>query len=176
LGLDLRRDAFGFAALASAVVGSAAASPGGSEEAVVIDASAGGSEGAAMGSSIGGGGGGGDISEEEAVGGGGGGGAPACEVWDGFADDFATIGTNSPGRQLWGWWRMEMSRRNRSAWPHVRQIRVPRGTSPRALNDRDAPVIPVFSSFAQTKSVPLQFEQTGATGSLSGRGRRAPGP
>src|SRR5579862_8709463 len=83
---------------------------------------------------------------------------------------------NSPGRQEFGWWRIEMSRRNRSAWPHVRQIRVPRGISPRARSERvPPPVIPVLSSLDQTKSVPLQLEQTGAKRTSPDLGESGPG-
>ena len=80
-------------------------------------------------------------------------------------EDFETMGMNSPGRQRCCWCRIEMSLRKSSAWPQVRQIRVPRGISPRPRRERVPPPDnpPVLSSFAQTKSVPLQLVQVGAT-------------
>ena len=93
------------------------------------------------------------------------GGGAAGEWWcsGGLAAGLVTMGTNSPGRHVWGWWRTVRSRRNSSACPQVRQMRAPSGISPRVRSDRPAPIVPVLRSFAQTKSVPLQFVQTGAT-------------
>jgi hypothetical protein len=73
------------------------------------------------------------------------------------------IGTNSPGRHVWGIRRTEGSLRNKSAWPHARHTRVPRESSPRDRSESDPPpIVPVLSSFAQTKSDAPQFEQMGA--------------
>lgn len=74
------------------------------------------------------------------------------------------IGTNSPGRHVWGMRRIDGSLRKRSAWPQARQIRVPRESSPRERIESDPPPIePVFRSFTQTKSPAPQFVHWGAT-------------
>ena len=75
------------------------------------------------------------------------------------------MGTNSPGRQWCGLWSTVTSRRKRSACPHDRQMRVPSGSSPpaRRASGPDASRPPVFSSPAQTNSVPEQLMQMGAT-------------
>jgi len=87
------------------------------------------------------------------------------EGWcTGGAGARGTIGVNSPGRQVCGIRRIDGSLRNRSAWPHARQIRVPSESSPRDRREREPPPrLPVLRSFAQTKSVPPQLLQTGAT-------------
>ena len=91
----------------------------------------------------------------------GGEGGPRCGVDGGPR---AGIGTNSPGLHVWGIRRIEGSLRNRSAWPQVRQIRVPRASSPRErIESEPPPSEPVLSSFTQTKSLAPQFEQTGGT-------------
>jgi hypothetical protein len=86
------------------------------------------------------------------------------------------IGTNSPGRHVWGARRIAGSFRKRSAWPHARQIRVPIDSSPRERIDNVPPPIePVLSSFTQTNSVAPQLLQTGGTGNTL-RTEQAPIP
>ena len=76
----------------------------------------------------------------------------------------AGIGTNSPGRQVWGILSTAGSFRKRSAWPQARQIRVPRESSPRERMEREPPpIVPVLRSFTQTKSPAPQFVHTGGT-------------
>ena len=119
---------------------------------------AGGGEGAT--GATGAGAGGAGLGVGGAEGAGDGGGAGALVTWWGLVG----IGTNSPARQVWGMRRMDGSFRNRSAWPHPRQIRVPSDSSPRERSESEPPpIVPVFSSFTQTKSVAPQFVQTGAT-------------
>ena len=73
------------------------------------------------------------------------------------------IGTNSPGFQVCGCRRTAGSFRNRSAWPHARQMRVPSESSPRVRSDRvPRPIEPVRRSFAHTKSFAPQLLQIGA--------------
>jgi nucleotide-binding universal stress UspA family protein len=58
--------------------------------------------------------------------------------------------------------RIAGSFRKRSACPQARQIRVPSDSSPPERIERvPRPIVPVLRSFAQTKSVAPQFEQTG---------------
>jgi hypothetical protein len=76
----------------------------------------------------------------------------------------AGMGMNSPGRHVWGILRIAGSLRNRSAWPHDRQIRVPRANSPRDRRESVPPPIdPVLMSFTQTKSLAPQLTHAGAT-------------
>jgi hypothetical protein len=115
----------------------------------------------------GGGGGGGGGSERTVATGGDAGDADAAGAFGeiGGPCGWVGIGTNSPGRQVWGWRRIAGSFRKRSACPHARQMRVPRASSPRDRSARlPPPRLPVLSSLAQTKSDAPQFEQMGATG------------
>jgi hypothetical protein len=75
------------------------------------------------------------------------------------------IGTNSPARHVCGAFRIEGSFRNRSAWPHDLQIRVPNESSPFGRSE-SVPALnepPVLRSFAQTKSFAPQLLHTGGT-------------
>jgi len=110
------------------------------------------------------------------VGGGDADGAGCVAWWVGCAAaGRGAMGVNSPGFQVCGIRRIDGSFRKRSAWPHARQIRVPRESSPRARSDSEPPPSPpVLRSFAQTKSVAPQLLQTGATRfTLGGPGVRA---
>jgi hypothetical protein len=74
------------------------------------------------------------------------------------------IGTNSPGRHVCGWRRIVGSFRNRSAWPQLRQMRVPSDSSPPGRIDKlPRPIVPVFRLLTQTNSPAPQFEHTGDT-------------
>jgi hypothetical protein len=73
------------------------------------------------------------------------------------------IGTNSPGRQVWGILRTDGSFRKRSACPQFRQSRVPSDSSPRERIERlPPPIVPVRSSFTQTNSDVPQLLHIGA--------------
>jgi hypothetical protein len=74
------------------------------------------------------------------------------------------IGTNSPGRQVWGCRRTAGSLTKRSACPQDRQMRVPIESSPpRRSESSPRPIVPVLRSFAQTKSLAPQLVHVGGT-------------
>jgi len=87
----------------------------------------------------------------------------ACAGGAGAEAGRAGMGTNSPGFHVCGIRRIEGSLRNRSACPQTRHSRVPRESSPpERIESVPRPIVPVRSSFAQTKSLAPQLLQTGA--------------
>jgi hypothetical protein len=101
---------------------------------------------------------------------------PGPAAFEGGEAGFPVIGTNSPGFQRWGLWRISRLCRKRSAWPQLLQTRVPSGISPFGRRERPLPVTPVLTSFAQTNSKPPQLLHVGATTFPLRSAEQAPGP